>query len=94
MGLTETFAALSDPVRREIVALLRKGKLSAGEIAGHFDITGPAISYHLKKLKEADLVIESKVKNFVYYEFNSAAIYSILQWIEASPDTLKKLSDK
>ncbi|MFB0921225.1 MAG: autorepressor SdpR family transcription factor [Oscillospiraceae bacterium] len=94
MGLTETFAALSDPVRREIVALLRKGKLSAGEIAGNFDITGPAISYHLKKLKEAGLVIESKEKNFVYYEFNSSAFDPVMHWMEASPDTLKELLDK
>ncbi|PKM72634.1 MAG: transcriptional regulator [Firmicutes bacterium HGW-Firmicutes-16] len=94
MGLTETFAALSDPVRREIVALLRNGKLSAGEIAGHFDVTGPAISYHLKKLKEANLVVESKEKNYIYYEFNPIAFNPVLHWIEASPETLKELSDK
>lgn len=94
MGLTEIFAALSDPVRREIVVLLRNGKLSAGEISGHFDVTGPAISYHLKKLKEANLVLESKEKNFIYYEFNSSAFNSVLHWMEASPETLKELSDK
>ena len=67
MGFAETFKALSDPVRRDILILLKNGKkLSAGEIASHFDISGATISYHLNLLKKAELVMESKYKNFVY----------------------------
>lgn len=60
MGFPETFKALSDPVRREILTLLKEGKMSAGDIAGHFDMTGATISYHLSQLKKADLVTETK----------------------------------
>ena len=62
MAFAETFKALSDPVRREILQLLKNGKMSAGEIGGHFDMTGATISYHLKILKKADLVWETKVR--------------------------------
>ena len=61
MAFAETFKALSDPVRREILQLLKNGKMSAGEIGGHFDMTGATISYHLKILKKADLVWETKI---------------------------------
>lgn len=74
MGFGETFKALSDPVRREILQLLKKEKLSAGEIVSHFDMTGATISYHLSILKKADLVRETKVKNFVYYELNASVV--------------------
>ncbi|MBQ6428095.1 MAG: winged helix-turn-helix transcriptional regulator, partial [Oscillospiraceae bacterium] len=60
MAFAETFKALSDPVRRQILELLKKGALSAGEIASHFDMTGATISYHLKILKQADLIFESR----------------------------------
>ena len=66
MGFAETFKALSDPVRRDILTLLKKGSLSAGEIGSHFDMTGATISYHLSILKKADLVFENKQKNFIY----------------------------
>lgn len=56
MGFAETFKALSDPVRREILVLLKDGKLSAGEIAGCFEMTQATVSYHLSKLKQADLI--------------------------------------
>ena len=68
MSFAETFKALSDPVRREILVLLKDGSMSAGEIGGHFDMTGATISYHLSILKKADLVWETKVKNYIYYE--------------------------
>lgn len=51
MSFAETFKALSDPVRREILMLLRRGSLSAGEIGTHFDMSGATISYHLSILK-------------------------------------------
>ena len=60
MGFQETFRALSDPARREILTLLRRGKLSAGEIGSHFDMTGATISYHLSQLKKAGLVTEER----------------------------------
>ena len=66
MGFQETFKALSDPVRRDVLVMLKQGKKSAGEIGEKFDMTGATISYHLSILKKADLVRESKFKNFVY----------------------------
>ena len=65
MAFQDTFKALSDPVRREILTLLRKGKMSAGEIGAEFDMTGATISYHLSILKKAGLVDETKYKNFI-----------------------------
>ncbi len=81
MGFPETFKALSDPVRREILVMLRAGKLSAGEIANAFDISGATISYHLSQLKKAGLVTESKYKNFVYYELNASVFEEIMLWV-------------
>ena len=81
MAFAETFKALSDPVRRQILELLRKGPLSAGDIASHFDMTGATISYHLKMLKQADLVFESREKNFIYYQLNTTVLEEILLWI-------------
>ena len=65
MEFVKTFKALSDPVRRDILILLKDGQLSAGEIAGHFDMTQATISYHLSKLKQADLIYETKYKNYI-----------------------------
>lgn len=62
MGFAETFKALSDPIRREILMMLRDGSMSAGEIGSHFDMTGATISYHLKILKKAELIFEKKEK--------------------------------
>ena len=81
MSFAETFKALSDPVRREILELLKQGKLSAGEIGSHFDMTGATISYHLKVLKQADLVFETREKNFIYYQLNTTVLEEILLWI-------------
>ena len=82
MAFADTFKALSDPVRREILQLLKNGRMSAGEIGGHFDMTGATISYHLNILKKADLVWETKVKNFVYYELNTSVVDEILLWLK------------
>ena len=81
MGFAETFKALSDPVRREILVLLKSGSLSAGEIGSHFDMTGATISYHLGVLKKADLVWETKHKNYVYYELNTSVVEEIMLWL-------------
>ena len=81
MGFQETFKALSDPVRRDILTMLKDGKKSAGEIGEKFDMTGATISYHLSILKKADLVSETKIKNFIYYELNTSVFEEIMVWI-------------
>ncbi len=81
MSFAETFKALSDPARRQILELLKKGPLSAGEIASHFDMTGATISYHLKILKQADLIFESREKNYIYYQLNTTVLEEIMLWI-------------
>jgi len=80
MAFAETFKALSDPVRRQILELLKKGPLSAGDIGSHFEMTGATISYHLKILKQADLVFESREKNFIYYQLNTSVLEEIMLW--------------
>lgn len=80
MGFAETFKALSDPARREILLMLREGKMSAGDIASHFDMTGATVSYHLSVLKKADIVYETKQKNFVFYELNTSVFEEIMLW--------------
>ena len=81
MGFAETFKALSDPVRRDILVLLKKGRLSAGEIGSHFDMTGATISYHLNILKKAELVFENREKNFIYYELNTSVVEAVMLWL-------------
>ena len=81
MGFAETFKALSDPVRREILALLKNGRMPAGEIASHFDMTGATVSYHLNILKKAELIYETREKNFIYYELNTSVLEDIMLWI-------------
>ena len=81
MGFGETFKALGDPVRRDILTLLKTGSLSAGEIGSHFDLTGASISYHLNILKKADLIHETKVKNFIYYELNTSVVEELMLWL-------------
>ena len=80
MSFADTFKALSDPARREILLMLREGKMSAGDIASHFDMTGATVSYHLSVLKKADLVYETKQKNFVFYELNTSVFEEIMLW--------------
>ena len=81
MGFAETFKALSDPIRREILVLLKKGRMSAGDIGRHFDMTGATISYHLSILKKAELVFEQKEKNFIYYELNTSVVEEVMLWL-------------
>ena len=81
MGMNETLKAISDPVRRDILSMLKKGKKSAGEIAEQFNLTGATVSYHLTKLKNADLISEEKYKNFIYYELNASVFEEVLTWI-------------
>ena len=81
MGLQQTLKALSDPVRREILELLKGGRLSAGEISDHFDITAAAISRHLSVLKEADLIRDDRQGKYIYYELNASVLEEIMLWI-------------
>lgn len=81
MSFAETFKALSDPVRRDILQLLKSGRMSAGDIGSHFDMTGATVSYHLKILKKADLIWEKKEKNFIFYELNTSVLEEIMLWI-------------
>ena len=82
MGFGDTLKALADKERRDILELLKSGKMSAGEIASHFDMSNATISYHLSVLKKADLIFEEKEKNFIYYELNTTVLEEVLLWIE------------
>ncbi len=79
--MNETLKAISDPVRREILSMLKKGRKSVAEIAKQFDLSGATVSYHLSKLKEADLITEEKYKNFIYYGINTSVFEEVLNWI-------------
>ncbi len=81
MGFAETFKALSDPIRREILMMLRDGSMSAGEIGSHFDMTGATISYHLKILKKAELIFEKKEINYIYYTLNTSVVEEVMLWL-------------
>ena len=83
MGLQKTMKALSDPVRREILNLLKNGRLAAGEISEHFAITDAAISRHLSVLKEADLIRDTREGKYIYYDLNASVLEEILLWISA-----------
>ena len=90
MGYGETFKALSDPVRRKILTMLKKGKMSAGDISKQFDMTQATVSYHLKLLKEADLIFEEKEKNYIYYSLNTSVIEEVMVWLSG----LRKQEDE
>lgn len=81
MGMSETLKAISDPVRRDILEMLKADKKSAGEIAEKFKLTGATVSYHLSQLKKADLISESKYKNYIYYEINTSVFEDVISWI-------------
>lgn len=81
MGMNETLKAIGDPVRRDILSMLKNGRKSAGEIVEHFNLTGATVSYHLAKLKSADLISEEKYKNYIYYTLNTSVFEEVLTWI-------------
>lgn len=81
MSLQATLRALSDPIRREILNLLKSGRLSAGEITEHFDVTAASISRHLSVLKEADLIRDTRQGKFIYYDINTSVLEETLLWI-------------
>ena len=81
MAMNETLKAIADPVRRDILQMLKGGRKSAGEIAEQFNLTQATVSYHLSKLKSADLIVEEKYKNYIYYDLNTSVFEEILTWI-------------
>ena len=81
MSLQNTLKALSDPIRREILNLLKRGRMSAGEIADNFPVTGASISRHLAVLKEADLIRDTREGKFIYYDLNASVLEEIMLWI-------------
>ncbi len=81
MGIQNTMRALADPIRREILNLLKKGRMSAGEIVEHFDVTGASVSRHLSVLKDAELIRDCREGKFIYYELNASVLEEILLWI-------------
>ena len=83
MGVQNTLKALSDPIRRQILELLKAGRLPAGEIAEKFPVSGAAVSKHLSVLKEADLIRDSKEGKYIYYELNTSVLEEVLLWLTA-----------
>ncbi len=81
MGIHHTLKALADPVRREILNLLKQGSMSAGEITDHFEVTGASISRHLSVLKEADLIRDKREGKYIIYDLNVSVLEDILLWI-------------
>ena len=83
MSLQNTLRALADPIRREILNLLKAGRMSAGEISDRFPVTGASISRHLSVLKEADLIRDTREGKFIYYDLNASVLEEILLWVQA-----------
>lgn len=81
MAMSDTLKAISDPVRRQILELLKAKPYAAGEIAAHFDLKQATVSYHLKLLKQAGLITEQKKKNYIYYGLNASVFEDVLTWI-------------
>ena len=79
--MSETLKAISDPVRRNILEMLKEEKKSAGELASEFNLSGATVSYHLTQLKKAGLILETRHKNFIYYELNASVFEEVLVWI-------------
>lgn len=83
MGLQQTIKALSDPIRREILQLLKAGRLAAGEITDHFSVSGAAVSKHLSVLRDADLIRDNREGKFIYYELNTSVLEEVLLWLSS-----------
>ena len=81
MGLQNTIKALSDPIRREILEMLKGGRMAAGEISEKFPVSGAAISKHLSVLREADLIRDTREGKFIYYELNTSVLEEVMLWI-------------
>lgn len=82
MSETNIFKVLSDKQRRDILEMLKDGRMSAGEIAEKMGLSPAALSYHLKLLKGADLIMEYKQKDFIYYEINATVLQELILWVK------------
>jgi DNA-binding transcriptional ArsR family regulator len=82
VGIQNTMKALADPTRRTILNLLKKSRLSAGEITEHFDMSLPAVSKHLTVLKEADLIRDQREGKYIFYELNASVLDEALLWLK------------
>ena len=81
LAVNEILAALADENRRKILQKLKEGKISSGDLANTLSMTPQALSYHLSKLKKADLIYETKYKNYIYYELNLSVLDETIMWI-------------
>ena len=81
MGIQNTMKALSDPIRRQILEMLRGGRMAAGEISEKFPVSGAAISKHLSVLREADLIRDTREGKFIFYELNTSVLEEVMLWI-------------
>jgi DNA-binding transcriptional ArsR family regulator len=90
MGIQHTLKALSDPIRREILNLLKSGRMSAGDIAAHFPVTDASISRHLSVLKEADLIRDTREGKFIFYDINTSVLEEVMLWISDLKGDIEK----
>lgn len=81
MGFQQSFKALSDPIRRDILHLLQEGAMAAGDIAARFDVSGATISHHLSILRDARLILDEKQGKYIYYELNTSVVDEIIGWM-------------
>ena len=81
MGIQNTLKALSDPIRRQILDMLKSGRLAAGEIAEKFPVSGAAVSKHLSVLKEADLIRDTREGKCIYYDLNTSELEEVMLWL-------------
>ena len=82
MGIQKTMKALADPIRREILRLLKCGAMTAGDIVDKFDVTGASVSRHLSVLKEADLISDTREGKYIYYQLNTSVLEDVMLWIK------------
>jgi len=83
LGIQKTIKALSDPIRREILELLKGGRLSAGDIAEKFSVSAPAVSKHLSILREADLIRDTREGKYIFYELNTSVLEEVMLWMSS-----------
>jgi len=81
MGIQNTLRALADPIRREILNMLKSGRMSAGDICEHFDVTAASVSRHLSVLKDADLIRDDREGKFIFYELNTSVLEEVMLWL-------------
>lgn len=81
LSLQNTLKALADPIRREILNMLKNGKMTAGEIAERFDVTMASVSRHLSVLKDADLIRDTRDGKYIIYDINTSVLEDVMLWI-------------